>query len=220
MKIAVFVTLLSVTSASSQTNLGTITFTNKGGVVLSNVTVTKTDGVRLTYAVPAGVGGGVVQLADLPGEMQKRFGYDPEKSVLAAAKEAGIRQRDRQQQIAVAEAEADKKLREEVKGKANFLGGTVLQKVDGGLLVQWSQTTIYFLEDHPRYKDLLDGDTVRLAPRATSISMPIGSYEFNMWPIGSYEYVTVVGTKSTIRKFTCDIERAILDRRLNGTPKP
>src|ERR1035437_4918154 len=85
MKISMLILLAACVAISAQTN-DFITFTNKSGVVISNAEVVKVKPNELIYAFPASVGGpvggGTVKLADLPPELQKKFGYD----AVAAAK--------------------------------------------------------------------------------------------------------------------------------------
>jgi hypothetical protein len=70
------VILLVTAKIYPQTNL--ITFTNKGGEVISNAPIISTSAVDLFYEIPGG--GARVHLADLPLEVSARFGYNPLKA--------------------------------------------------------------------------------------------------------------------------------------------
>src|ERR1017187_3008691 len=77
----------------AQTDYGTITFTNKSGDVISNAVVTKVEASKLIYRYSAGVGGGVVPLADLPEGLRARFGYSPDGGDNAAAHQPPAKQK-------------------------------------------------------------------------------------------------------------------------------
>jgi TPR repeat protein len=73
MKLLTASILFLCVAALAQTNWGTITFTNSYGLVISNAEVRKVDAKTLLYIYSNG--GGTVRLADLPRDLQARFGY-------------------------------------------------------------------------------------------------------------------------------------------------
>lgn len=73
-------------AASGQTNLGTITFTNKTGDVIRNAEVVRVQPDGLIYHFSGG-GGGMVKFTNLPPAIRERFGYDPKKAAEAEAAE-------------------------------------------------------------------------------------------------------------------------------------
>jgi TPR repeat protein len=75
--------------------------------VISNAVIVKVDASKLSYRYSVGVGGGIVRLADLPEDLQARFGYIPDRADNVAALPRPAQQ-----------AEAARKKFEEIKAKA------------------------------------------------------------------------------------------------------
>ncbi len=77
MRPALLLTLVTVLcgNVDAQTNLGFISFTNKTGHFIERAEVYKLAGERVFYRLTTGAGGGSVLLADLPDNIQSRFGY-------------------------------------------------------------------------------------------------------------------------------------------------
>lgn len=215
--------------ASAQTNLGTITFTNKtSGTVVRDAIVTKNDRVRLTYKLEGG-GGGTVRLAELPEQLQTRFGYSLEMAINADT-EARLRAKAyRRQQAVAADTARVQVRRKEVEATMRILFVRVMQRTGEELLVNcdvsamktgaWREYLqsaefkkinkekgapqvkqamniergIVYIVDHPNITNLADDD----------------EFVVIAYPIGTHEYTAVSGGKKTVRKYTCNLERAI-----------
>lgn len=93
--------LLLVVTAFAQTNLGTITFTNKSGAVVRDAVVVKVEPAWIIYKEADIVGGGRIRIADLPKEIQEQFHYDAPAALAAEMRE---RAKIKNQQEAAAEA--------------------------------------------------------------------------------------------------------------------
>ena len=77
MKIFTLLFLTACASAFAQTDWGTITLVNSAGVTITNARVLKVDSGKLMYV--SDNGGGTVAIADLPPDVQKRFGYSSQQ---------------------------------------------------------------------------------------------------------------------------------------------
>ena len=202
----------------------TISFTNKTGTVISNAEIIKVEPSKIIYRTGPSVFDSV-KFVDLPDEVQKRFGYNPEKS--AAGEQSEERQRaasmERQRKI-IAQSKIEQQARErraKVEKAKVLVWARVIQRLDDELLVDASRsgykeltefknfagknadefwklaraTGTILLTDYPRVKNVVDGDDFLTVAYAA----------------GTYEYTTVNNSKKTIRKYTCDPDKAILD---------
>jgi hypothetical protein len=78
-----------------------ITFTTKSGELIKDATVVSVwDGVSLIWT--KGASGGVVRLEDLPEDLRRQFGYDPEKTKAADTSAAEKKANDLQRAQALA----------------------------------------------------------------------------------------------------------------------
>jgi hypothetical protein len=206
-------------SVGAQTNL--ITFTNRNHEVISNAVVIKCDGVRLVYRTE-GASGGSVPLMDLPQALQERFGYDPEKARLAQSEERLKQSKEYYYRSKAALDATTAKLNATLMRRAEesrtSIWARVIQRTPSGLLIdadslrrdirdgnarsdlegnRWGSIQHYaegtiLLTDYPKEKSAADGDTFGV----------VG------FPTGMHEYVTVNGSKKTVRRYTADINKA------------
>jgi len=220
--------------ALAQTNLGTITFTNKSGTVVSNAVVTKSDGVKLTYRLEGG--GGTVRLADLPGELQTRFGYSMEATINADTVNR-IRENAFRRQQATAAAAAGEEMRKQLRRKKVeaslvVILARVIQRLGDTLLVDCSGQgggRGWAGYGHtPEYDKLVaakgveklrayetERGTILLIdfPGVANVADEDG-FMIVAYPCGTYEYTAVSGGKKTVRKYTCSLDRAVEYERL------
>lgn len=220
----------------AQTN--TITFTNRNGVV-SNAEPIRVEHSKLIYRTAAG--GGMVRLSELPAELQARFGYDPATAAKDEMLEKERKKREVEQMRARATEEAAtallKRTKNQVAGGSVIVWGKVIQRLGDKLLVnadsqfedgvsemtkavtakmfhahakelglpeEWQNGIpqkwdlarhIVLVENYPKVDSTVDGE------RIVSVA----------YPIGLYEYTTVKGSRSTVRKYTCSLDLAIIN---------
>jgi hypothetical protein len=211
------------------------TITVSSGKVITNAVLVKLMPNKFIYKIPGVAGGGMERLDSLPKNLQERFGYDPSKS--AAADE--IDRRKKMGQIEyfkhaamVQQQQADYEQRLKTLLEERFVvEGQVIQKISEGLLVQsvppnagWTglshgtivnfidytmqakkdalnagvqELSVYsgliLLEDHPKYRVIVDENSVAQI----------------VYPIGEFKYTTTQGATKTIRKATCDLDKAM-----------
>ena len=103
MKVIVGLVFVISGTAFAQTNLGTITFTNNSGIVITNAEVVKVQANGLIYRIPEG--GGTVKFSDLPQDVRARFGYDAEKAAAADAAERQLQAEAYAREVALYKAE-------------------------------------------------------------------------------------------------------------------
>lgn len=204
-------------ASSAQTNL--ITFTNRNHEVISNAVVIRHDAVSMVY-MTGGASGGSVKLADLPPDLQKRFGYDPLQAASAERKESELRSaRSKAAQAIATEqaaAETKRKRREEVSKMETIVWGRVIQRLDKGLLVNAdSQIHGDRLPSEPAMYDPDLGRAVRFAKGIVLLSDYRGHAVDDdvvyalAYPVQDYEYTAVSGAKKTVRQYTADIDNCI-----------
>ncbi len=102
-----------------------ITFSTASGQVVSNAQVVRVnEGVSLVWR--DGASGGTVRLADLPEELRLRFGYDPERTQVAAALEEARKQAQQTQPVvATAAPQTQAHMASQSYGTAPYSGGTL-----------------------------------------------------------------------------------------------
>ena len=176
-----------------------------GGETYSNVTFGASTPASLSIRHSTGVAS--IPFAKLPPEIQKQFGYDPQKageylkSLAAAAKFAA----DQAEQERQRNAERQKQLADKAVNCNKHCTGKVLQVLSDGVLVEAgmeselgqlggithrNETLVWFVT--PKYEGLVDGDWV----------------DFDAIDGGSYEYVTAIGSKATVRHWrSCSLSR-------------
>ena len=104
MKTLTLLFLVACASAFAQTNFGTITFTNKDGIIISNAEVVRVEVNKLIWRL--GAGGGSIKLTDLPNDVRARFGYDA-----ARASQQDVVEREKRERLAKQDAAAAAKMR-------------------------------------------------------------------------------------------------------------
>jgi hypothetical protein len=151
-------------------------------VVVGNV---YPDRVEITF--DGGVG--TPLLADLSPELQKRFNYDPK-----AVKEMQAERQEQEQQ----DADAQKAKESEV-----FVAGTVLQKVEGGVILQGiPEGTPWPWNDVPKgMRAVAQFDRVFIKGY-DGAGVDGALVEVTASPSGTFSYTTVLGASSTIRAYT------------------
>ena len=225
--------LVAAFPAIAQTNLGTITFTNRHGEVVSNAAVTKVEAAELVYSLSPG--GGRVKLADLPEDLRRQFGYDPEKAALAEAERK--EKLARQSRLLAAQADQaateqqGRQVENDVIATATIIDAEIRQHIKEGLLLnckpgeynndggQYGWESFHypmaaaskkFIADHPGIKPMIeDADTVLLEDfyQGNSLADKDG-FSVVGFPIGTFQYTTVAGGSKTVRRYTTDFFRA------------
>jgi hypothetical protein len=204
MKTAAAILLLAVFAASAQTNLF-ISFTNNSGIFVTNAEVTKIFPNKIIYHTDAG--GGMIAISKLPPEIQTRLGFDTNAAAAAdevdKQKKEADQQRQAELQLASRTAANREAIKQNILSQGVEMSGDVIQKVKEGLLVSWPGTTedpptmpstTILLVDYPKFDSTASEDTVEVS---------------KIYPVGLYVYTTVNGSEKTVRKWTCDLERAV-----------
>jgi hypothetical protein len=226
MKTLILFLLTACLSSIAQTN--TITFTNQYGDVVSNAVVIKVSANTLLYRIPSG--GGAVKLANLPPDLQQRFGYDPEKAAALDRKEQQDRAADLQQRMAWAAADAKyNRLKNQLEQGRRRIRGKVLQRISEGLLVDSGAATIAYAEE-THYGTSPDGDPISWGggtiaegktPGEEALSLVLlqdfpdpnmtdgGYVDIMAYPVGLYTYETVNQSSKTVRIFSANLDTAI-----------
>lgn len=109
MKLPTLILLAALPALAPAADLGTITFTNRTGVVITGAQVTSVTADRVIFRTEKG--GGSVLLAELAADEQQRFGYDPAKAAQVATKKA-----EADAQLATEQARVEKE-RDEIRRK-------------------------------------------------------------------------------------------------------
>jgi hypothetical protein len=209
MKLKLIIICLAAWAFSSKADTNFITFTNVDGAVISNAPILSVNAVDVFYELPTG--GGRVHLADLPTNLQARFGYDPAKANAAKAARSAKEHAEAQQTAAtrhrVALDLSEKLFLEKVRQTKVGIYGRVIQTIREGLLVEsgseasyntlnwWlgdgspgaNGTCLFVGYPGPR---VVDGEIVNAAA----------------YPDGFFTYTTVSGAQKTVRRYNFDPE--------------
>jgi len=215
--------------------LGPFTLTVSSGKVITNAVLVKLMPNKFVYKIPGVAGGGMERLDSLPKYLQERFGYDSSKAAAAdeidrQKKMAQIEHFRHEAMAQQRQADYEKRLKTLVEERF-VVEGQVIQKISEGLLVQslppnagWTglshgtimnfidytvqakndalnggvqELSVYsgliLLEDHPKYRVIVDENSVAQIA----------------YPIGEFKYATTQGATKTIRKATCDLDKAM-----------
>jgi len=215
-----------------------------------NIKVTGSDDSTVSIMYDGGIGR--VNLSDLPPDLQKRFNYDPIKAKAAEKAEAereaeSDRQLDMEmqqqakaaalertqdqaeeeaRQKALYQAEANQVAWDSIKNSIVRLYGSVLEKVDGGYLIETLETQQGFeTADSYGYYATSDGS---VCP-ANMFQYPViksdtkiflashrdlvddDCVDFLVCPTGEGSYQTVLGANATVRKY---VEMPISDPKV------
>jgi hypothetical protein len=200
--IVVFLLMACACVSNAQPTNAFITFTNSAGTVLTNARVVKVEPDGLIYMAPDGIGGGKVKFSTLPEPIQKQFNYDPAKAVkaetdkrIADAKYAAQSAQETQSVMRNRRMFAKK----EWLKQAPSMTIHIIQKLTNGYLasftysaIQPNDTTVtVLLEDVPYAA--VDGDR----------------FSAQVWETRQeFTYTTVQGSEKTVRKYTCNMDRA------------
>lgn len=218
---------LGLAIASGQTNLTLQPFTNSSGHLVTNGQLLRVDAVHLYYKMEGG--GGSIKLSALPMEMQKRFGYDPDKAKIVEAKAAEKRKREAMQVENERETEREKINHQmAVKRKATertAIFGIVMKHMEAdstsvaGLLVDGDsfrrrigtssgvEGNIYTIEPFTKLiaKQFADGEFFLTD---VPVNLPDGAkFKIIGYPAGFYEY-KYFGTKKKVRRYSADLDNA------------
>ena len=202
---------------SAQTNM--ITFTNRSHEVISNAIVLRCDGVKLVYRTE-GAGGGSVKLAELPRDLQVRFGYDPDRSAAAERKDSERLAADRKvtQALSTRQAalQAKQKRRAEVSKSETMVFGRVIQCLDNGLLVnadsnvhgeRMSEEPAFYQPDLNREVPYAKGTVMLQDYKGKAVDGDM--VNVLAYPVEYYEYTAVSGGRRRVRKYTANIDNCI-----------
>jgi hypothetical protein len=202
----------------------TFTFTNKDGIVISNAEVVKIYANKLIWRKDFGMeGAGTVKLADLPPDLQQRFGYDPEKAAALDEKEQQDRAADLQRRRTIAAAqEKYSRLKAKLVQGSRRVDGKVLQKISEGLLVESGDLERALQEHNERVYGDTGGVTFESGiPGGEALGLVLlvdypdpnmtdeGHVDIIAYPLGLFSYDTLNKSSKTVRKFSADLETAI-----------
>jgi hypothetical protein len=193
---------------------GGSTLTTTEGQTYQNATITKVepDGVTISYDA------GIVKIPFplLSKEIREKYGYDPASGKAYAEKMAAAQQQLRQQLADRTQAFQDQAaqdaqfatIKRTVENSA-FAGKlVVIQATDNGARCMVGES----VGSAP--STMLDSDTRRINPRGEGFVYNIKGDEDSVWsgtlyPIGTYEYTTVLGTTRTINAYTPSFKQAM-----------
>jgi hypothetical protein len=200
------------------------TLTNSSGKIVTNAVLVKLSPNTFIYKTPDGEMG-VRRLDSLPKDLRENFGYDPVKAAQADAADAEKKtQQDqmRQRQIAQAAAYARyQAIKAEVEQGNRRIEGKVLQKIPEGLLVDSGAAAIAI--DEGMHNVSFAGGTLYegTAPGVEALGLVLlqdypdpniadeGHVDIIAYPVGLFTYDSVNKSSKTVRKFSCDLDKAI-----------
>jgi hypothetical protein len=155
-----------------------------------------------------------VMLHNLPEDLQKKYGYDPNKAVQHMTAEAQAQQRVAQQrQLAGAVAEFDK--------LSLLVNGTISQVADDGVLFRGSAYTTITSQSTTRVSDGTDSTTTTTKEKSLGGTGLIfiagftrgvvdgGSWTGRIWPAGTFSYESVGAGTKTIERWATTRELAL-----------
>lgn len=188
--------------------------TLKTGVILKNATVSKRDPSSVTFSHDDGIL--KVWLAELPEELQKKFGYDPAKSAEYSQKEAEAYEKTTRA------AKLDKilddfgKLAPEVHVQViQALAGGAICRVTSikepapGKVTQLGKGVIEVEKQAPKLGFIKEGETIFISGLKNVIDND--SWEGKIWPGAFMTYETVGAGTKKVRKYTTSPSTAIGD---------
>jgi len=192
-----------------------------------NVKVTSVDSDRVHLTYDGGIG--TFNFTDLSPELRKRFGYDPAKATIALKAEQekqAVADRQIATEIRASQASASATSESQmnwsaIRKSAVRLYGVVIQKVSGGYLIGTRESNpgydnaehfgYYMSQDsNPTPADsfvppfgnlttLRDGLTIFLASDRDMVDDD--RVDLLVYPSGEGSYETILGAKSTVRKY-------------------
>lgn len=181
-----------------------ITFTNKGGDVVSNAAVLSWNAVDVFYEVPGG--GSRVHISDLPTDLQQAFKYNRKKADIFKARE-----QSRQGIIAaeksvagerLAAQVANAKFADSVKATKVAVCGRVIQKMNDGTLLVDSGSA-YYGQNWWYTSDGIKGVWGTVLVVGDSQAVDGDTVCLTVYPDGEWTYTTVTGASKTVRRFQC-----------------
>ncbi len=205
-----------------------ITFTNHYGDVTSHAEIIKVTVNKLTYRTPNG--GGTIKISELPGDLQKKFYFNPTNAADMDELESLTKQQDelKNQVITFAQSKYNRLKAQLVQGSRR-VDGKVLQKISEGLLVQSGELSRKMQEYHEdvygsRPGIIIEGNR----PGAEALNLVLlqdypdpnmadeGHVDVIAYPVGLFSYDSVGKSQKTVRKFSCDIDAAIRKLAADG----
>ncbi len=183
----------------------------RDGKLYKNATITTVTPAYVSITHSEGVVR--VMLENLPEELQKKYGYDPEKAAQHLSAEARVQQQAYEQsQAAASLADFDK--------RALYVEGSVSQVPEGGILFKGSAYRFESSEWSQRSKSgevFAHGDTQRKLVGNTGLIFIAGSFpgvidgddwKGWIWPAGTYKYESVGAGTKTIERWAKTREAA------------
>jgi hypothetical protein len=223
-----------VASFAGETNTLPTTIT-VDGITYSNViwrTVTPA-----TVSIFHQTGVASIPLEKLPPELQKRFGYDPQKAreyYQETKEREAVEAVRRQEASQLAKAKADYEAAhhealESIEKSAIEIQGKVQQITADGALISGAVTPYTYVRQSvadPNYHTILGGPVVTTSAataykNVTDEDEPIfvlgagqgfndgAPWSAKVYPSGTYKYVTVMGAEKTVKCFTLSAEDAL-----------
>lgn len=194
---------------------GTLTFTNNSGMVVTNALVTSVHPDRVVFRTERG--GGTARLADLPQELQTRFGYDPglAKSLEAArkAESEAYKVKAAAQAAIIQKQVAEQNARFKQDQEKVAIYGRVIQKHQDGLRISPLPITrrVPAGVSGSIVEDVDTGAEGRTLIRSESFLVSHPNFrniadgdlvDIAVWPDGTHEYNTVGGSSRSLRRYT------------------
>jgi hypothetical protein len=216
MRPIIFVAMIStICGASGQT---TVSFTNSEGKIIPDARITATNSVTLYYETQDGPAH--IRWADLPPEVQRRFGYNPaqgaeaEKALVArkqaiaqaAANAAVTRRVEKEQRERTANAEKIKMI----------IQGRVIQRISAGLLVNSASELRKQVQHYPgegygtrhwEFGGVQVFEGLCLLTDVEGGALDGDIINCTAYPNGNYSYTAVSGGEKTVRRFTANPAR-------------
>lgn len=229
MKSFLLVVAVVVSTSAADDFPSTLSFTNKQGLAIQNAQVVRVRTNDVIFRLPGDSGGiGAVKLGDLPLDLARKFGYDPE---LLKKREAEAEERAAQDAPLNAAAAQINRERQQIQLlRANafsgrmYIEGVVLQKLEQGLLIRSGTEIRARAEAQNRRNGIPSGGEVAIRGVRNGIIVyddlclltdfrAAGSLVDNdkiaviAFPNGEYSYTTTSGGKKTVRTFTTDLTK-------------
>lgn len=189
----------------------TISFTNKQGVAYQNAEVTKIKTDCVIFRLKSGVGLGSVKFTELPDELQSKFGYDATRAEKEKAASAQLGRYAAVDDTIRAQQRSDKQQLAELYATRMQISGTVIQKLEVGLLISSGVEMRRYVGARgkwggPNGEPGFEGACLLVDFQKNRVDgEPIIT---DAIPIGEYSYTAASGGTRTVRKFSADLAKA------------